>query len=246
MSLIPDFETFINEQSTITEIVNLLVEANIDLIDESFEKKDLDRVKSIFKKAKGSDEKTLQLVRNMAKSIKDPKKARARGEAIASIIGDENEASKIFFDRATELGGKKPKDLKIGSVIPGGKTMGKIKQTKVKYYGPREKGSAILPLGSVKLETGDSKIFNVYDTWKNMGRTMVEVWKDHKGKHRLLFTSGDKPYYIIGSKNTFYHDQNFGAMFGGYECTLVDWAKLEDMRDLIPKYGKSLFGYVYK
>ena len=79
-----------------------------EVLNEVPEEKDKQRIKDMFTKSKGSDEKLLQLAKNMAKSIDDGLKAFRRGEAADVLLGPEdNELSKIFYDRAKELGYEK-------------------------------------------------------------------------------------------------------------------------------------------
>lgn len=87
-----------------TELKQLIIEVLL----EKPEEKDKQRIKDLFTKSKGSDDKLLQLASNMAKSIDDPQKALRRGEAADFILGPEdNELAKIFYDRAKELGAEK-------------------------------------------------------------------------------------------------------------------------------------------
>jgi hypothetical protein len=67
--------------------------------------KDHKRMQDIVTKSKGNNDKIIQLVMNMAKSIDDSDKARRRGEAALANLPVEvaDRASKIFFARADYL-----------------------------------------------------------------------------------------------------------------------------------------------
>lgn len=116
------------------------------------------------------------------------------------------------------------------------------------HSGWKGKGEAILPIGRVNLETGKCKYFNVFDTWGD-DDTVVEVWQTSRwsnrnpGAYKLIFTSGSKPTAQIGDTGEFKHDQTWARIFDG---KMVDWTLLKDMPGLIPYYGKSIAGYVYK
>lgn len=78
----------------------------------SYELKDEVRIKDLFKRSKGNDEKLLQLARNMASAIKDPLKAARRGNAAKSLVNVE-ELHNIFFNRALQLSGKLPEKKSV-------------------------------------------------------------------------------------------------------------------------------------
>lgn len=67
--------------------------------------KDHQRMKDIVKKSKGSNDKIIQLVMNMAKSIDKEDKARRRGEAALENLPEEvaERCADIFFARADFL-----------------------------------------------------------------------------------------------------------------------------------------------
>ena len=104
------------------------------------------------------------------------------------------------------------------------------------------RGNPVLPLGKVNLITGDSKYFNIYETWDGT----VEVWKDMGPgqNYKLAFTAGNKPLAKKGDKEEFYHDQS-GARIGYWE--FIDSERVKDMKKLALKYGKrTISGYTYK
>lgn len=103
-------------------------------------------------------------------------------------------------------------------------------------------GNPVLPLGKVNLITGDSKYFNIYETWDGT----AEVWKDlDPGQnYKLVFTAGNKPLAKKDDKKEFYHDQS-GARIGYW--TFIDSARVKDMKKIALKYGKrTMSGYAYK
>lgn len=102
---IPKFDEFIIESS-----VSKLLESfsSEDAILE-YTDRDIKRIKDLFKRAKGVEPKVIQLANAMAKSIKDPEKAYARGEAAEFALGKKGERTPnmiadIFYNKATELG----------------------------------------------------------------------------------------------------------------------------------------------
>lgn len=101
--------------------------------------------------------------------------------------------------------------------------------------------SYLLPLGTVNLMTGESKWFNVLETWDE--DSTAEVWKTSAGKYKLLFTSSNKPSEKLQDRVIFLHSQTNQKMFEG---VLVDYVHLKNLSELIRVYGGSLFGYTYK
>lgn len=219
-------------------------------LNEGVLQKDLDRMISIKKKSGGDLEKMTKYVQNMAKAIKDKHKALQRGKAADEILKNKS-LGNIFYDRAKELGlefnvnvirSRKGMekfgldDPKLGSKLPD--TYKDNSHRKGKYF------KSVLPIGSVNIQSGDSKHFNIYDTWDN---STAEVWKDGKGKLKLIFTSGDKPLHNIGEKEEF-RNYNNGNRFGeGENWTMVEWVKIKDLKELLRVFNKKSFtGYVYK
>jgi hypothetical protein len=103
------------------------------------------------------------------------------------------------------------------------------------------RGKAILPLGRINLLTGDSKYFNVYDTWGE--DTTYEIHQADNGGVRVVATSGLFPISQPDRMNKFEHDQTGRHIFYG---EMIDSAKGSDLKKLAVKYGKSLAGYTYK
>jgi hypothetical protein len=118
-----------------------------------------------------------------------------------------------------------------------------------KSSGWRRKGSPILPLGKVNLGSGESKLFNVFDTWGKDGDMTAELWKvqdwgSSKPKLKMIFTSVPKPSYKLGNRTNFMHDQTHNPLFDGQ---LIDYAPLQYIGEFGRKYGvSSIWGYVYK
>lgn len=69
---------------------------------EKAEPKDIKRIEDMVAKSNGSDEKLLQLARNMAHAITDADKAHRRG--LAAESEGQDDVAEIFFDRAKEIG----------------------------------------------------------------------------------------------------------------------------------------------
>jgi len=94
--------------------------------------------------------------------------------------------------------------------------------------------------------TGSSKYFNVYDTWGKDPKypTTAELWRDFDGGLKLIFTSGSKPLYKLGNKNSYVNDQTGRPMF---DAQMIDYVSLENLKELIRKYKvPSIPGYTYK
>lgn len=155
-----------------------------NILNEAYEPKDLKRIQDFSKKSEGVFDREVSLAQQMAKTLKNIDKAIGRAEAAAEVYGGWNEIVEIFYNKAKELGyvGPPPAErLKIlkekpilGSKLSANKKY-KRSYKKINYW----KGNPILPIGKVDLRSGESKYFNVYDTWNNEGT--VEVWRDNKG-----------------------------------------------------------------
>lgn len=226
-----------------------ICEASV-LIEANFEQKDIDRIIGILSKSGGDMVKATKLAAQMSKLITDQSKANRRYEAALSILGKDHPVTKIFLDGLDNASPSTTQDLKKNTLGKLGSQSSRrndghdfkprVMQGR-RGYG-RQMGSAILPLGAVNFTTGDSKMFNVLDTWGRERGTTAELWKDDNGKYKVIFTSGDGPIYKIGTRAFFNHDQNFNEIFNG---TMVDWVNIGDL-DLLLKYAKSAPGYVYK
>lgn len=216
-------------------------------INESVLQKDLDRMYSILKKSGNDNNKILNYSRSMAKAIKDKHKAFQRGKAADEVLKN-TEAADIFYHRAQELGldfninveRSKSGMSKFGIDVPKlGSKMTKVHDEPQKNS---YKYSSIAPLGSVNIQTGESEHFNIYDTWTN---STAEVWKNSKGSHILVFTSDDKPLNNIGWTCNF--ENYYTQRSIGNNWTMVEWVKLEDLKELLRIVNKSsLKGYTYK
>jgi len=107
--------------------------------------------------------------------------------------------------------------------------------------------SPILPLGTINLKTGESKYFNIYDTWGE--DSTYEIWEVYGERNpekkltKIIATAGIKPLYNIGDSNSFIHDQNRRYLFQG---KLIDFAVGSDLKNLASKYGNRIKGYTYK
>ena len=155
-------------------------------VNEAYEPKDLKRVRDFSKKSGGDFEKEVALARQMAHTLTNVNKAIGRAEAAAEVYGGWNEIVQIFYDKAKELGYKGPEPGKrleagvvLGSKLPKEQQFKNPNPNRNMYRRGTWSGNAILPLGKVDLRTGESPMFNVYDTWNNEGT--VEIWVDPKG-----------------------------------------------------------------
>ena len=111
-------------------------------------------------------------------------------------------------------------------------------ETSDKYeYSP----ASILPIGSVDLGSGESKYFNVYDTWPD---STAEVWETQEGRYKLVFTSGG-PSLKIGQRRDFRHDQTWRSIGTGWK--FIDYLPVKDLVELARVYGRTSYpGYTYK
>jgi len=66
--------------------------------------KDELRIQSLITKSAGDSEKELKYAKNMANAINKPDKAYGRASAAVSVLGTDHPVTKIFLDRAEELG----------------------------------------------------------------------------------------------------------------------------------------------
>jgi hypothetical protein len=234
-----------DEEPSTEEIVAALNEN----LNESVLQKDLDRMHSILKKSGDDKEKMRNYVEAMAKAIKDKHKAFQRGKAADEVLKDQ-ELANIFYHRAQELGldfdinveRSKTGMSKFGIEVPKlGSRKGKVHDEKHR----NRINTSIASLGSVNIQTGKSRYFNVYETWRE-DDTVVEVWKkDENGSLILVFGSGTKPMVDIGGTATF-RDYNSGREIT-YHSTLIEWVLMKDLKELLRIYNKKSFtGYTYK
>ena len=152
------------------------------------EKKDYDRLNSMQTKSmRGEDldlAKMEQLARNMAKAVKDWKKAERRGSA-AELIGVPSVAQ-IFFDRADEL--------KEG-----------LEETPLTKSDRNVHRAWAIPAGPLNLSTGDNRIFNFADEWggEDMSLTIGEDFQ----KKRVLIVGHGGPSWKRGETIDLESDQ---------------------------------------
>lgn len=226
MKNLQDYEDFILE--------SLVLEAS---------QKDVQRVQDIITKSAGNDAKMLTLTNTMCKLITDKNKAFDRAMAADQILGTEHPVTKAFLDRATALGMDVAKSVASNKTLPGSKRTGDeaFKTSRQFSGGYRGRGCAILPCGSLNLQTGKNKYFSIRDQFQT--NSTLEVWKTNDGTYKIVMTSGSTPIWQIGTKGYFAHDQTGRPLFSG---TLVDYIEAPHSEVLIPLYGKSLSCYVYK
>lgn len=231
MKNLQDYEDFILE--------SLVLEAS---------QKDVQRVQDIITKSAGNDAKMLTLTNTMCKLITDKNKAFDRAMAADQILGTEHPVTVAFLDRASALGMDIAKSITTSKVLPGSKRTGddQFKSTRTFSGGYKGRGAAILPCGSINLQTGKNKYFSIRDQYQT--NSTLEVWKtdpwvEREAGYKIVITSGSTPIYPIGTKGYFAHDQTGRDLFSG---TLVDYIEAPHSEVLIPLYGKSLSCYVYK
>jgi len=161
-------------------------------IQEAYEPKDLKRVRDFGIKSGGDFQKEIALAQRMANTLTNMDKAIGRAEAAAEVYGEQNEIVEIFYKKAKELGftGPPPGErlkggIKLGSKLPKEQQYKRDRTSGFRTSNYRRstawRGNPILPLGKVDLRSGDSPMFNVYDTWLDDNSTTVEVWRDNKG-----------------------------------------------------------------
>lgn len=213
-------------------------------ITESVMQKDLDRMQSILDKSKGDKQKMINYATAMANAITDKHKAYQRGLAADSIL--DQEIGDIFYARAKELGLdfdvnlERSKSVMAKFGIEPQKLGSKLPAPRPEPTTPQRYQYSILPIGSVNIQTGECKYFNVYTTWPD---STAEVWKDGDNL-KLVFTAGDKPLNNIGWRREFKHDQT-GKFIGSWE--MVEWVRVADLKELLRQFNKkSIIGYTYK
>ena len=116
---------------------------------------------------------------------------------------------------------------------------------------------SILSVGSLNINTGKCKYFNIYDTWKD---STAEIYKDvtknypgsnNPDKFKIVFTSGstaianrDGSIPKAGDKRDFKDDQRGTPLFQG---EFVESCLIGDLKTVAAKLGiKSCTGYTYK
>ena len=246
------------------------------LVNEGYGQKDIVRMESLRDKSNGDPDKEMQYALNMAKSIKNAGKAQARGEGAEEVFGDTRIADVFYArslelaghsveaepsqmpgtKRQTDYSQyKKPYSklgfeedmnpyaaLGIGSFSAGAQNAPTPQREKKHHGGGRwGRGVSILTMATVNLQNGNSKYFNVMSEWK--GDSVAEIWQTDAGKYKVMFTSGKKPLHQIGDTASFMADQSGRYLFEG---TMIDWTHIDDLPGLVPYYGKSIGGYVYK
>ena len=116
---------------------------------------------------------------------------------------------------------------------------------------------SILSVGSLNINTGKCKYFNIYDTWKD---STAEIYKDvtrnypgsnNPDKFKIVFTSGstainnrDGSMPKAGDQRDFKDDQRGTPLFQG---EFVESCLIGDLKTVAAKLGiKSCTGYTYK
>ncbi len=112
---------------------------------------------------------------------------------------------------------------------------------------------SILSMGSLNINTGKCKYFNIYDTWDD---STAEIYKDVSDgggpdKFKIVFTAGSKPIrnndkseIKAGDRRDFKDDQRGNPLFRG---EFVESCPIDDLKTVAAKLGiKSCIGYTYK
>jgi hypothetical protein len=96
---------------------------------------------------------------------------------------------------------------------------------------------SILSIGILKIKTGKSKFFNVYDEWKGQDKT-VEIYREtypNKGMINLVITSGKSPIKnangkepVEGDQRPFFNQQTGKSIFVGEYLVSMP---LEDLKN---------------
>jgi hypothetical protein len=116
---------------------------------------------------------------------------------------------------------------------------------------------SILSIGSLNINTGKSKYFNIYDTWKDSTAEIYkDVTRDYPGsnnpeKFKIVFTSGSAPIKNrdgsipkAGDRRDFKDDQRGTPLFAG---EFVDSCLIGDLKTVTGKLGiKTCTAYTYK
>lgn len=223
----------------------------VEFLDE-VTSKDIDRMKALIDK--NSDGA------GVARTIKD--KTKAIDRYVAGLKLTETELTKppfkgtfaSFGNRAIELGAtydeiKKSYDnadiSKAGDSEkeepwhPKKKSDVHRSDEFIKQY--QRNDSPILSIGSIKLTTGVSKYFNVYEEWGE--NSTYELWRTVDGKLKIVVTSGKAPLANIDMSHGFIGDQSRRFLFN---AKLIDWATGSDLKRMAKVYGSSIPAYVYK
>jgi hypothetical protein len=132
-----------------------------------------------------------------------------------------------------------------------------VNEQKINERGYNDGFYSILSIGSVNINTGKSKYFNIYDEWTD---STCEIYKDvtraisgeqSADKFKLVFTAGSTPIKNrdgsepkVGDKRSFKDDQRGNPLFSG---EFVGSCLIKDLKSFASKYGiKSATGYTYK
>lgn len=156
--------------------MKIIPESALPFLNENATEKDLQRVRDLFTKSKGNDDKLLQLTQNMANSIDNPVKALSRAYAAEKLLGKEdNPLADIFYKRYNELtnqNGDKPKNETLTDEELN--ILANLKVSGVMYL-PTVSAAAIFE-NEIKGQLSDGAWENArpYDHWK--------IWSDIKCK----------------------------------------------------------------
>lgn len=198
----------------------------------------------------GSDHPVTQIFRDRASELGASVGMASKG-ALAPIKGPADKGERL--EREWKKGKILPSERLGGEDVESGGSFGRSGDPFQKlgigrFAKPPETSSeyhpysaSILPIGWVDVGSGESKYFNVYETWPD---SIAEVWITSEGKYRLIFTSGE-PQLKIGQRRNFKHDQTFQNI--GRNWKFIDYLPVKDLMELVRVYNRNKFpGYTYK
>ena len=105
---------------------------------------------------------------------------------------------------------------------------------------PPRNSNSILPIGVVNLKTGESKYFNIYDTWAD---SYVNIFKNIKNKFVGVASAGKGSGKLSQKTGGLFHHDQSGRDLGRWQY--VEEIPIKD-RDTLAKKYKRLSMFTYK
>ena len=109
--------------------------------------------------------------------------------------------------------------------------------------------SPIESIGHVNVKTGSSKYFNVVEEWPD---STCEIWLDHRGLYKFVFTAGSTPIGKPDEEKTFIANQSRRKLFTGKFVTSCPVPELKETAlkvidaTSLKWYKNKVMGYTYK